>query len=536
MDTTYGSAKCLAQLKLGRLCLCVLRMPNQALLSLKELNGRSNKLERKAYKSRYLGYYVLSFVLTLVVFAPWLNNWFTSDDWLVISRNMQVSWPQIPGWFISMRSGWYRPLFEAFVVLCWRLFGLNPLGYRLLSVILYALISANIGIIMYLLAREHSIAILTTIMFCTFASHAEPVVWFAATNELLAAFFVSISFMSYLVFRKTNNAVWLGTTVLSWCLAITSKETASSFPFILIAYDLLLAHDTRDKLPLLRILLPPIAIALLGAVFILLRLLQGSPYSVIVTVPRLVMNLVFYILISGFALPNNYAYIASLPLWRTSPSLPIFVLLCSTSVIAVTLWIWLQQRDHPIIQKHTRALVFSVVWAVSMLAPVVSIVAERTALLPSIGIVMALSLLFVQAWKCIKDYNKQLARGLAVLVVLYIGANVLTLEYRCAWWGKASEVSVSLFEQLNTHINDTPIDNEVVLVNLPDHLEYAYMFRNAFPEAATVLNYKHNIRAILDTDLGNLTSDQHKEYMNQLRREPLTSVFWYEGGALILDR
>lgn len=493
-------------------------------------------MECKTRKLKYIAHYSFCFFLTLIIFIPWLNNYFTSDDWPVISRNLHVSWSQVPSWFISIRFGWYRPLYEVFVALCWQLFGLSTLGYRLLSIVLYALVSANVGVIMYLLVREKEIAIWASIMFCILAPHAEPVLWFAATNELLAALFVSTSFISYLVFRKTEGIVWLVTSVLSWCLAITSKETTIFFPLALLTYDLLFVHKVKSERSLLRTLIPSMVISLIGVGFIMPRLLQGSPYSITATVPRLLMNLVFYILISVFALPSNYAYVASLPLWQTSPTFPIVTLLCSTSAIVVALWIWLQKRQLHIIQQRTRALAFSIAWTVSALLPVIPIVAERTVFLSSIGVVMTLSLLFVSAWKCAKEYNKQLARGLTLLLLLYIGINALTLEYRCTWWGKASEASEALVEKLATQINDVPINNEIILVNLPDHIEYAYTFRNAFPELATVLNYKNNIRAILDAELVNLTADQQEEYISKIEQEIPGDVFWYKDGTLVLDR
>ena len=133
------------------------------------------------------------------------------------------------------------------------------------------------------------------------------------------------------------------------------------------------------------------------------------------------MNLAFYILTGVFALPSNHAYLASLSLWKASPILPVFVTLCSVSTIGVASWIWLRGRGEGIIRKRFRALAFSLAWTASALMPVLFIVAERTVFLASIGIAMTLSILFVSAWECVKEDNKQLARGVALCFCFMFG-------------------------------------------------------------------------------------------------------------------
>ena len=65
----------------------------------------------------YLGYYGAAFALVMLLFLHRANDYFVADDWTVIASNRQV------------HLGWRRPLFESFVALCWKLFGLNATGY-----------------------------------------------------------------------------------------------------------------------------------------------------------------------------------------------------------------------------------------------------------------------------------------------------------------------------------------------------------------------------------------------------------------------
>jgi len=481
------------------------------------------------------GYFGLALILALVIFLPWRNNYFCSDDWPAFLRNMHLSWQEIPGWFTGLRSGSYRPLHDVFVALCWSRFGLNPLGYRLVSIILYVLVSANVGMLAYLITGDKRVGTLSTVLFSVFAPHAEPVLWLAATNELLAGLFALICITSFVIFRRTGHIVWLVAAGLGCLLELTSKETTLLLPLMIFVYDVLFFEPTRDKRPNWRFVLPSLSIFLLWLVFLIFRIPLGSAYTSAVqfTIPRLAMNFAYYMLIGVFAIPNDYAFLASLRLWQTLPALPVVILISSTVTITVTSWLWFRGRSGLISEQCKKSLLFSLVWTILALGPVIFIVSERSVFLSSVGSVLMLSILFVGAWDVAKRRSKRMEQTVAIVIVLYIALNVCVLGYRSAWFGQSAKTSKAVLMQLDDQIQRLPTGTAILLVNLPDHLGYTFTFRNTFPSATRVLEYDLDIKTVLDTDFIGLSPRQQENYVNQLKRASNAVVFWYRDGRLV---
>ena len=189
-------------------------------------------------------------------------------------------------WFVSASA---RRVCRPVLAIIWA----ESVCYRLVSIVLYALVSASVGVLAHLLTDDGRVGALSAILFSVFATHAEPVLWFAATNELLAGVFVLLSTISYVLFRRTGNVWWLVAAGLNCLLGLTSKETALLWPLTLLVYDALWFEPARGKKLDWRLLWPTLCLILLWLAFLLFRIPLGSAYTSAVdfSVPRLAMNL-----------------------------------------------------------------------------------------------------------------------------------------------------------------------------------------------------------------------------------------------------
>jgi hypothetical protein len=403
--------------------------------------------------------------------------------------------------------------------------------------LLFSLVCGAVGTLGELLADDRCIGVFSTVLFASLSCHAEPVLWFSSANELLAGLFTVYGMISYVLFRRTQAYLWLLASGISYVLGITSKETALSLPLMLLVYDTLLFVEAPDKPHIWRWALPLIPFILSSSILVPLRIAKGHHYSVVISIPRLAMNLVYYLAIEVLALPSNYAYLASLPLWRESPLLPTITVTLTTGVITMLGLLllrsgfWCRKRD------YTRAFVFAIGLSIVALAPVILIVSERTAFLSSIGVALALSVAFVCTWDALSkhsEYKGRMKRVIAVAVVLYATTNASVLIYRSSWWGKAGKISKTVLMQLDDQVRELPADAEIWLVNLPDHLEYAYVFRNTFPAASDLLEFlsERNIQTVLDSELAALSPPQREDLTNRLGNRPDVVIFWYEDGMI----
>lgn len=473
--------------------------------------------------ARYLG---LALALALALLYPWLDTYFVGDDWPVFARNMHFSWDRVPVWFTTLRVGGYRPMHDLFIATCWRWFALNPVGYRLASAFLYALVCANVGILAHLLSEDLRVGLLSTLIFAVFATHAEAVLWLAGTNELPAALFASTSMIAFVLMRKRDSHVWLLLAVVSSLLAFASKETTLAFPLMFFVADLLWGRWFRDRRLDWRLIWPLFVLVLCWAAFLAFRLPMGSAYADYMrpSLFRLAMNLVYYALIGLFLLPNNFAF------WETRHSwsvLPFAILGISLIVIAACAWMWIRGRLWLVNRQRTRTLLFSAAWAVVVLGPTIFIVSERTSFGSSIGIAIAFAALLVGMWDEARRHGVWARRIVTAITIAYLVVSGFVFEYRCAWYGRSGDISEAVLDQLADYARDLSPEATVVLVGLPDHTGYAYTFRNTFPSARAVLDYAFDVLVVLDVELRQVPPEDAEMYVRQISDKPGAVVYWY---------
>jgi hypothetical protein len=473
--------------------------------------------------------YLLAALIPALVFVPNLDSYFVADDWPLLARNL-LAWQEGIGLFTTTRFGWYRPLFDLFLSASWTLFGLNPLGYHLCVLLLYILVAMAVGAVGELLTGRRAVGLLSALLFAALGAHAEPVLWIASANEVLAGLMVVLGVLAYLLFRRSSKPAWLVVAGLCYLLGLASKETALFMPLGLVALEWILFSPAWPR-PRWRSLLPILPFVLVGAGFAIFRLRGGSPYPMSVSPGRVMLNLAYYLGIEFLALPDNYGYLTSLPIWRQVPWLPLLTVGLAVAGLAIA-GRHVAKSGGPS-SPQRRALLFSLVWSLALLPPVILTATGRTAFLSTMGVAWALSILFYAAWQ--RGSRRQGRRWAVVALVLVLSANLVVCGYRTYWWRQAGDTSQALMEQLGDRLAELPIgplSTPVWLVGLPDHLHHAYVFRNAFPEAATLSLPGSTVDAILDPD--SETRKTQPTAAEWIDRVPCSDcvIFLYQDGSL----
>ena len=220
-----------------------------------------------------------------VAFAPMLQNGFVVwDDDLNLTANLAYRGlsPAHLRWMATTRlGGHWQPLTWLSFAIDHAVWGMNPAGYHLTSLLLHAANAVVFyGLAVLLLRRACGAAPRTALHLAagfaagSFALHplrVESVAWASERRDVLSGLFWLLALVAYV--RMADGAGrtqrrWLGASIACLALSLCAKAWGMTFPLVLLILD---AYPLRRLGPatrtaILREKLPFAALALAGAV------------------------------------------------------------------------------------------------------------------------------------------------------------------------------------------------------------------------------------------------------------------------------
>lgn len=216
---------------------------------------------------RKRAYIALLFVSATAVYLNILSNGFVllyDDSNLVLENPWIRDLGSIPEMFSS--SAWsfrpeggpgnyYRPTLHLFFLLNYHVFGLEPWGFHLSSLLVHGLVTVVVFLVLCLLleGRKGRLADDPQGLFPAFAGalvfaihpvHTEAVAWVSAVSDLHVTLFFILSFYFYA--RSKGCSV---SSLVFFALALFSKETAVVLPAVLLAHDLTCGRGVKSARP-----------------------------------------------------------------------------------------------------------------------------------------------------------------------------------------------------------------------------------------------------------------------------------------------
>ncbi|MGE5306739.1 MAG: tetratricopeptide repeat protein [Alphaproteobacteria bacterium] len=197
--------------------------------------------------------------ITIVAFYPVLKNGFINwdDDYNVLQNPFYrgLGWSNLQWMFTTFHMTLYRPLTWVTLGLDYVLWGMNPFGYHLSSVILH---TAN-AVIFYFVSlrlfstqnnavpedlRLRTAALVAALVFALHPLRVEPVAWVSGRENLVSGFFFLLAILWYL--RAVGSAentsgqywFWIGAAWASYSLSLLGKAAAVTLPFALVVLDI----------------------------------------------------------------------------------------------------------------------------------------------------------------------------------------------------------------------------------------------------------------------------------------------------------
>jgi len=195
-------------------------------------NGRQSSL------GSYRAELIVGLSLVAVVFlcfANALRNEFVFDDIYLITVNQQIRSLNLP---LLLSS--YRPIRDISYAIDFALWGQDPFGFHLSSIVIHA---ANVLLVFALvrrLTKDLLSAALTALIFAVHPIQTDAVTYISGRRDVLFAFFYILAFHSYLSYYRSRWSVKAVALfflfLLLWMLSLLSKEMAVSLPVLIFVW------------------------------------------------------------------------------------------------------------------------------------------------------------------------------------------------------------------------------------------------------------------------------------------------------------
>jgi protein O-mannosyl-transferase len=392
-------------------------------------------------------------VVTFVLYSGSLSFAFVWDDWpQIVNSPIIRSWSNLPRafgsdlWYhVARQQVYYRPLFVAWSMLNYTLFGLRPWGWHLGAIVLHVGAVLSVFWLTCKLNLEYWTAALAALIFAFHPIHIEPVTWVSAASDTMVTLFATLSFTAYLNGRDPETekrSEWrILSLVLLFC-ALLTKEMAVILSALVATYAWLHPRQANSSQPGQRVSGAVIEASPYAAVtlaYVLLRkhaLLhstgQFDPVHGMLDMAR-TLPLVLSIYLRQLLIPIGMTGLYYTPYVTSSIFSQLVVPALLLGAAFFGLWYWDCREENS-------TVAFAGLWLLVGLAPALYLrnfgngdfVRDRYMYLPSIGfaILLALGLRRLPAFK---GWSSQTVQLFAVLVLC--GAYGCASLAQQVYWG-----------------------------------------------------------------------------------------------------
>jgi tetratricopeptide (TPR) repeat protein len=382
---------------------------------------------------------VLFFLIAIVVYSNSFVNPFIWDDTaLVVDNHLIRDWRYLGKIFASdvthaedIYSRHYRPLQIIFYSGIYHLFGLNRFWYHFINIAIFCINAILVYFLIFTISRNRLASFLAALFFLSHPIYASSVTYISGLADPLMGVFLCLCLIltiRYPEYEGYKRAFLYFGALMSFILALLSKELSVVFPLILIIYDLIF---DRAKLKSIRAAIvrhAPFFIIAVSYICLRLTVLRFSSFPA--TTARFDFYTRFLIFLNVI---NTYFAILTLPLnlhmsrnyFVPSSLFNVPTILSFLSLIIVALFVVYSYR-------RSRAIFFFCVWFFifilaqsSLFFPINTFIAEHFLYLP------ALCFFFVLAVGLIRICSRKALIIITFLIVCFY--SLLTFARNYEW-------------------------------------------------------------------------------------------------------
>jgi hypothetical protein len=187
-------------------------------------------------------------VLATICFAPLLPQFFSQDDFGFIKIGMEQSVEKFTH-YLMPTPGRFRPMGNVtYFIFLYKLFGLNPLPYHIVSLLFHLCNS----LLIYLLLRKLRIsqvpAIIASGFFALNVAHFHTIGWISCAKQLQASLFMLLSIYFAIGSLQAYSAKKQFLSALAYFISILNMEQAVLTPFVIFLVSFLSLTKRRFSL------------------------------------------------------------------------------------------------------------------------------------------------------------------------------------------------------------------------------------------------------------------------------------------------
>lgn len=448
------------------------------------------------------------------LFINTLNNDFTYDDIQVIKNSRFITGDV----GIKDLLNESRPVRTVSLILDYKLFGLNPIGYHIQNIFWHGLSAVLLYFFLLRVSRDQAVSLMASILFASHPVHVEAVANISHRKELLCLSFSLISLLLYLKsyeYKGFLRYTTIITALLSFALALLSKQVAAFLPLMAIFYELYFIPQCNKRLLLNNYKY----LIIVGLISILYGVYYAIPAYNNFFIEKAVWYNITYTEYLSSTIKANLYYLRLL-LWpvNQSPHHPFpapghitdMEVLSALSLLILLFWTAIKLR------KKAVLISFGILWYFATLLPVMLIpgtahlLAERYLYIPSVGFVL------VAGYAISKLLDRgRIITGLLIAIISFYSIN--TVDRNLVWrdeyslwldaakkepksWlahnnlgniyqkmGRLNEAKTHYAEALKLRPNDPVIRN-----NLGTLYDEMGLLEDAVIEFQTAINLKHD--------------------------------------------
>lgn len=217
----------------------------------------------------FLCIFSISIFLSILFYKSSLDFYFFQDDFFEINIS-KASMPKEYLNFFTFRDDIvaYRPIsLQNYFFISQSLFGLNPIGFRLITLVLFLGSGWQIARVIGKISNNKSVGLLAASFWLTSSIHFMAVTWIAAAYNITGTFFFLLTSFLFLKYTEAGKKIFYILSLLSFAICIGSFEFSVAWVPIFFLYYFNIQKNSFAKT--LRVFFP---YAVLSAVYLILRL------------------------------------------------------------------------------------------------------------------------------------------------------------------------------------------------------------------------------------------------------------------------